>query len=79
MCGISTETIADAYWAGDDVEDEYGLTRHELLVALWFEATQGQPRHRRRWKAWGEQAYRALWDTRELDPAGVELPPTSVD
>lgn len=73
--GISTEAIADSYWVDDDPEDDYGLTRHELLVALWFEATQGQPRFRRRWKAWGIEASQALWKS-DIDAATVALPAT---
>ena len=34
MRGIPTGRLADAHWAGDHVEEEYELTRHELLVAL---------------------------------------------
>ena len=75
MRGVSTEVIADAYWLGEDVEDEYGLTRHELLVALWFEATRGQPRFRRWWKTWAEQVGPVLRDTRSLDADALVLPP----
>lgn len=71
--GISTEAIADSYWVHDDPEDDYGLTRHELLVALWFEATQGQPRFRRRWKAWGIEASKALRKS-DIDVEAVALP-----
>ncbi|BAL87281.1 hypothetical protein AMIS_20610 [Actinoplanes missouriensis 431] len=46
MRGVTTGLIADAYWLGENVADEYGLRRHELLVALWFEASQGQQRFR---------------------------------
>lgn len=74
--GISTEVIADHYWLDEDVETDYELTRHELLVVLWFEATYGQPRYRRRWKAWGAQAGGMLWRSSSLDPDVVELPPT---
>ncbi len=78
MRGVATEFIADTYWIGDDPEDNYRLTRHELLVALWFEATQGQPRFRRRWHQWGVTASQALWRS-EMDPGSVELPPISGD
>ncbi|MEU4558501.1 hypothetical protein AB0F72_08925 [Actinoplanes sp. NPDC023936] len=74
MRGVSTEAIADAYWLSEDVEDEYGLSRHELLVALWFEASQGQPRFRERWREWAERVGPLLWDTRTLDVDAVELP-----
>jgi hypothetical protein len=78
MNGISTEMIGDLYWAGEDVEDEYGLSRHELLVALWFEATLGQPRFRRRWREWGEMASEALWRSGP-DIDRVPLPPDRED
>lgn len=77
MSGISTEMIADMYWAGEDVEAEYGLTRHELLVTLWFEGSQGQPRFRRRWKTWAEQTHTVLWSAGTLNPDTVPLPPTN--
>lgn len=75
VSGRPTEAVADAHWVGDDAADEYGLTRHELLVVLRFEATKGQPRFRRRWKAWGAMAGDRLWSSK-TDPADVELPPT---
>lgn len=74
--GISTEVIAGHYWNGEDVETDYELTRHELLVVLWFEATYGQPRFRRRWKAWVDGVGGVLWRSSSLDPGAVELPPT---
>lgn len=79
MRGISTEVIAGHYWLDEDVQTDYELTRHELLVVLWFEATQGQPRFRRRWKAWGVEAGLVLWPSSKLTPAAVELPPTRAD
>ncbi|GIM88742.1 hypothetical protein [Paractinoplanes toevensis] len=79
MRGTPTEAIADYYWIGEDVEDEYTLTRHELLVVLWFEATHGQPRFRKRWKAWAAQVHQTLWDTRTLDPMTVPLPSTTLN
>jgi hypothetical protein len=74
MNGISTEAIADMYWAGEDPEGEYALTRYELLVTLWFEATQGQPRFRRRWREWGQATSQVLWKS-DIDVDGVSLPP----
>lgn len=38
--GVSTDAIVGMYLAGESAEvvcDEYGVTRHELLLALWFE------------------------------------------
>ena len=71
MRGISTEMIADMHWAGDDAADDYGLTPGELVVALWFEASQGQPRFRKRWRQWLKMADPVLWKG-DLD---IELPP----
>lgn len=81
MKGISTELLGDMYWAHGEaeVEADYELSRHELLVALWFEGTYGQPRFRRRWKAWAQQAGVVLWHTSTLDPGGVGLPPCRPD
>lgn len=76
--GIPTEAIADMYWAGESAEvvcDEYGLTRHELLVALWHEAANGE--YRKRWKDWASgEAYQRLasW-TKPLDVDTIPLPP----
>lgn len=75
MNGISTEAIADHYWCDDPVEADYNLSRHELLVALWFEAVHGQPRFRRRWKTWGKQVGQVLWDPSKVDVTAVDLPP----
>jgi hypothetical protein len=75
MNGISTEAIAESHWLDDNPQDDFGLTRHELLVALWFEATQGQPRFRRRWREWGPVASQALWKS-DSDVESVPLPPT---
>lgn len=79
MKGIGTEMLADLYWAHgeSEVEDDYELTRHELLVTLWFESAHGQPRFRKRWKAWLSQVEGPLWHASTLDPMSVPLPPTS--
>lgn len=77
--GISTEVIAGHYWLDEDVETDYELTRHELLVVLWFEATRGQPRFRRRWKTWAAGVEGPLWSSSSLDPGAVPLPPTRDD
>lgn len=76
MRGISTEAIADTYWLDDNPEDDYGLTRHELLIVLWFEATHGRPRFRRRWKTWAEGIG---WPVVDFNPDLVVLPPTRYD
>ena len=46
--GNPTEAVAGLYWAengdAEAVCADYGLTRHELAVALWYEATHGEAR-----------------------------------
>jgi uncharacterized protein (DUF433 family) len=61
--GISTEAIAGLYLAERDeaaVCDDYDLSRHELLVVLWFEGTHGCKANRRALGAWAETVYGAL-------------------
>lgn len=66
-------------WAGDAIDvvcDEYGLTRHQVLVACWYEGSQGQPRYRRRWKRWADDAHSMLggW-TKPFDVNAIPDPP----
>jgi uncharacterized protein (DUF433 family) len=76
--GVSTGVLADAYIGNgaDEVCDDYDLTRHELLVALWFEATHGD---RPGWRPWADKvAYPVLAGWRgtsvdELQPPDPEL------
>lgn len=80
--GIHTEAIAGLYWAEDGDEQavmaDYGLTRHELAVALWHEATHGVARKRYPgWAEWAERvAYPRLagWE-KPLDIGTLPLPP----
>lgn len=62
--GVSTEMLAGQMSAGADAEEvceDYGLTRHQLLVALWFEGTHGSKRHRKLYGGWAEKvAYPVL-------------------
>jgi hypothetical protein len=61
--GISTDAIAGLYLAERDeaaVCDDYELTRHELLVVLWYEGTHGCKTHRKALEAWAQGAYWAL-------------------
>lgn len=76
--GIPTDAVAGMYWAGDSADEvaaDYGLTRHELLVAFWFEGTHGG--YRRQWSDWAEKvAYPRLagWE-KPLDVGSIPLPP----
>lgn len=52
--GVSTEAIAGLYAAEGDLDAvaaDYGLTRHEMLVVLWFEGMYGG---RSGWRHWAE-------------------------
>lgn len=74
--GISTEAIAGMVWAGEDfatVADEYGLSRHEVILACWYEGSAGV--YRRQWKSWTNAVFRALAGWRSFDPETVEEPP----
>lgn len=76
--GSPTFAVAGAYWAGDSADDtaaDFGLTRHELLVAFWFEATHGD--YHAQWREWAEKvAYPRLagW-VKPLDADSLPLPP----
>lgn len=83
--GVSCEAIASAFWAEGDagaVADDYGLTRHELLVALWHEATHGAARAEfPGWRVWADEvAYPRLagW-VKPLDVESLPLPPGRED
>lgn len=78
----ATEDVAGMIWAGEPVDvvcDEYELTRHQVLLACWFEATYGPPRRRRAWREWADQAHRTLggW-TKPFDLDAIPDPPAPV-
>lgn len=69
--------IIDWLESGDPVavvQDEYGLTREDLLVACWFEARYGTGAHPRDdWLDWLEDWEPTLWGAKDYD--GIPLPP----
>lgn len=72
MRGISTDAIAGLYLAERDeaaVCADYDLTRHELLVVLWYEGTHGEHR-----AELGEWAQTVGWALARGDVDGVEAP-----
>lgn len=78
--GIATATIAEMYDAGgaDEVLNEYDITLHELLVALWYEGNHGRPKHRKLWRTWArKEAAIKLWNVTQIHNAGLQLPPRS--
>jgi hypothetical protein len=75
MRGVPTDVLAEHHWCGDDIMDGFDLTRHEALVALWFEARHGQRIWRRRWRAWAASVEGSLARADAVDLSGVDLPP----
>lgn len=55
---VPTESVADAVWLGDSAEtvaDDYSLSRDQVLVACWYEATHGDSDRQPRWGAWATE------------------------
>lgn len=64
--GISTEAIAGMVMAGEPVhvtQDEYNLTRHQVLLACWWEGSGGT--YQQQWKAWADRAHPMLGGWRQ--------------
>lgn len=53
--------------------DEFGLTRHEVLLACWHEAIQGM--YRRHWGGWAKEVHRPLGGWAPLDVDALPEPP----
>lgn len=54
--GIPTNAVAGMFASGEGLEtvaEDYDLTRHEVLLALWHEAVYGGHPG---WRAWSEEA-----------------------
>lgn len=75
--GQPTETLAEQYLTGGEheVQKNHNISRHELLVALWYEGEHGCARHRRRWRQWARNAAIMLWAPANYDINTIELPP----
>ncbi|MFG1846866.1 hypothetical protein [Micromonospora carbonacea] len=78
---ISTEAVAGMVMAGEPMAavcEDYGLTRHQVLLACWHEGLQGQ--YRRQWKAWATEAHQMLggW-VKPFDLAAIPDPPSRAD
>jgi uncharacterized protein (DUF433 family) len=77
--GISCEAIAGMVMAGEDVgavAADYGISRHEVLLACWHEATFGLQRtYRRGWRAWADRIAPKLAGLAPFDPATEPGPP----
>lgn len=83
--GVSTDAIAGMLFAGETAEqvcDDYGITRHELLVACWFEGAHGSDEERLHagWRQWADEvAYPRLAGWQVLDVDTMPLPPSRPD
>ena len=64
---IPVAAVAGMVYAGETTEvvaDEYGITRHAVLVACWWMARYGPWRYRWRWRKWLMEAEDPLWQGR---------------
>lgn len=62
--GSDVVALADAVWVGESVEevaDEYGLRREDVLVACWWVGSYGTRSGRRRFRLWAMDVERKLW------------------
>lgn len=74
--GIKTIDVAGAVAAGDpvaEVAEEYGLTRHEVLLACWHEGGDGS--FQELWGEWSKRVHEALASWEPYDLATVPDPP----
>lgn len=74
--GISTEAVAGMVMGGESINvtaDEYGLTRHEVILACWHEGLQGV--YRREWNVWANEVHRPLGGWEPLDVDAISDPP----
>jgi uncharacterized protein (DUF433 family) len=74
--GVSTEAIAGRVRAGEDFDAvalDFRLSRHEVILACWYEGTAGV--YRREWSAWTNAVGPALGGHRPLDVDAVGEPP----
>lgn len=80
--GIPTDAIAGMVWAGETPEvvcEDYGITRYELLLACWYEASYrpvapGKSAYRQAWARWAKDVFQLL-----ALGAATELIPTPPD
>lgn len=76
--GTPTGSIAAAVAAGEsfsEVAATYGRTRHEVILACWYEGMQGS--HRRLWTDWAGRVHAALGGREPLDVDAVREPPAA--
>lgn len=75
---IPTRMIAEIVYERDErpewILENYDITRDDVLVACWFEATHGRSRKLRKvWRDWATENFPILWRSGSWD--GVPYPP----
>jgi len=76
--GISVDAIAGMVMAGEDVSTvaaDYGITRHEVLLACWHEGWYGPRRYRKAWKPWADAIAPKLGGWEPFDAESESGPP----
>lgn len=61
--GVSAEVLGDLVFAGDPVDEvaeDYGMTRGDVLVACWYLGMYGGKAWVRRWRSWCNDVYDLL-------------------
>ena len=72
---LDVETVAACIWSGwtpEEVADEFGVTRADVMVACWYVGTYGIPGPddwRARWGEWATSVHEELWHGRYDVPA----------
>jgi uncharacterized protein (DUF433 family) len=82
--GLLVAMQAEQIWGGWTEEEILSnwpyLTRGDLLVACWYQATNGGRTWRKRWGDWSERMFPLLYRARsDEDFAAIEWPPTLRD
>ena len=65
---LATDTVAGDWWARcwtlDGFRRDFGLSRGQVAVACWYEATYGTRTWRTRWGKWARDVFARLWSGR---------------
>lgn len=69
--GELTTKIADSHWWGTDIDRAFTLSRRQLLMALWYEATHGD--YTSRWADWAHTVHPYLSGLRHIEEAEFSL------
>lgn len=67
-------------WAEQQLQEGWGLSRHDILTACWFQAENGSRTWKRRWLPWANRVFPLLHRARGAeDVALIDWPPCSTD